>query len=577
MAWSFRPGIRTEIVFTLTVLMAGTVALIGILFIKVEERNLLEQRIRGGKQMIASLQSYLRDLTPENLEVSQGQNPPENFQRLLTLFAQSELFSSLTVVNREFCILADSRPERVGKILRDEDLEKALATQKTFVHGSGESFSLMKKAPLLISAPLFMQGKTQGVIRGELSLDDIREALFRSQTTVFLYIFLTAFLLIVVGSFLLSRVIINPLKKLVQMSGKIAEGNLNPLSEPSGGDEIGTVFSSFNHMASRLRESRTKMEEYIHSLERVNRELRLAQDEVIRSEKLASIGRLAAGVAHEVGNPTGAILGYLDLLSKGGLSPEEGRDVLQRAENEAERIQRIVRELLDFSRPAPRLEGEVEINTVIASALSLLSHQKKIWEQIQIVKEFQEDLPKWRGDPHQLQQVMINIFLNAADAMASNDPAQMGRERRLRVTTKALPIGEVPAISGPTPQGRKEDSPGMDYSLLRSPKSGAPVPSPREVQSVVQVEVEDTGPGIPPEALSKIFDPFYSTKPPGEGTGLGLAICLRILESYGGRIFTQSEKGKGTLFTILLPILNNSPQSTRRTQRERALCGLGGE
>ncbi len=353
MAWSFRPGIRTEIVFTLTVLMAGTVALIGILFIKVEERNLLEQRVRGGKQMIIALQSFLRDLKPENLEVSQGQNPPENFQRLLTLFAQSELLSNLTVVNREFRILADSRPERVGKILRDEDLEKALATEKIFVHGSGESFSLMKKAPLLISAPLIMQGKTQGVIRGELSLDDIREALFRSQTTVFLYIFLTAFLLIVMGSFLLSRVIINPLKKLVQMSEKIAEGDLDSLSEPSGGDEVGKVFSSFNHMSSRLRESRAKMEEYIHSLERVNRELRRAQDEVIRSEKLASIGRLAAGVAHEVGNPTGAILGYLDLLSKGGLSPEEGREVLQRAENEAERIQRIVRELLDFSRPAP--------------------------------------------------------------------------------------------------------------------------------------------------------------------------------------------------------------------------------
>jgi signal transduction histidine kinase len=262
-------------------------------------------------------------------------------------------------------------------------------------------------------------------------------------------------------------------------------------------------------------------------------------------------------VAHEVGNPTGAILGYLDLLSKGGLSPEEGREVLQRAENEAERIQRIVRELLDFSRPAPRLEGEVEINAVITSSLSLLSHQKKIWEQIQVVKEFQEDLPKWRGDPHQLQQVMINILLNAADAMASNDPAQMGRERRLRVTTKALPVGEVPEFSEPTPQGRKEDSPGVDYSLLRAPKSGVPVPSPREVQSVVQVEVEDTGPGIPPEALSKIFDPFYSTKPPGEGTGLGLAICLRILESYGGRIFTESEKGKGTRFTILLPIFNS--------------------
>ncbi len=554
MAWSFRPGIRTEIVFTLTVLMAGTVALIGILFIKIEERNLLEQRVGGGKQMIASLQFFLRDSKPENLEISPDQNPPENFQRLLTLFAQSELFYNLSVVNREFRILADSRPERVGKILRDEDLEKALATGKVFVHGTGESFSLMKKAPLLISAPLIMQGKTLGVIRGELSLDDIRGTLFRSQTTVFLYIFLTAFLLIVVGSFLLSRVIINPLKKLVQMSEKIAEGNLNPLSEPSGGDEVGKVFSSFNHMASRLRESRAKMEEYIHSLERVNRELRRAQDEVIRSEKLASIGRLAAGVAHEVGNPTGAILGYLDLLSKGGLSPEEGREVLQRAENEAERIRRIVRELLDFSRPSPRIEENVEINAVITSALSLLSHQKKIWEQIRVVKEFQDDLPKWRGDPHQLQQVMINIFLNAADAMASSDPARMDGERRLRVATKVLAVEELPEFLEPAPQRRKEDSPGVNYSLLRAPKSSSPAPSGREVQSVVQVEVEDTGPGIPPEALSKIFDPFYSTKPPGEGTGLGLAICLRILESYGGRIFPESEKGKGTLFTILLPI-----------------------
>jgi hypothetical protein len=551
MAWSFRPGIRTEIVFTLTVLMAGAVALVGVLFLKVEERNLLEQKIREGKQGVSALQNFLQDWKPEG----RGPDPAGNLQRVVSLFTQGHPLSRFSVVDRDFRILADSRPDQVGKILHDEDLEKAMASGKTFAHGTGEdpSFSLMKKTPLRISAAWVLQERTVGGIRADLALDDLREILFRSQSIVFLYVFLTAFLLIVVGSFLLSRVIINPLKKLVQMSDKIAEGDLDSGSEPPGGDEVGRVFSSFHHMASRLREDRAKMEEYIQSLERVNRDLRRAQDEIIRSEKLASIGRLAAGVAHEVGNPTGAILGYLDLLAKGGLSPAEEKEVLERAEGEAERIRRIVRELLDFARPSPRLDEAVEVNEVINRALSLLSHQKKVWEQIQVAKEFQEELPRWKGDPHQLQQVMINLFLNAADAMASASPPPGEKGKRLRVATRALTLGEVPEFPDFVPQRRKEDRPRLDYSLLRS-RRDSPAQVSQEIQSILQVEVEDTGPGIPSETLGRIFEPFYSTKPPGEGTGLGLAICLRILESYGGRISVQSEKGKGTRFTVLLPI-----------------------
>jgi two-component system NtrC family sensor kinase len=551
MAWSFRPGIRTEIVFTLTVLMAGAVTLVGVLFLKVEERNLLEQKIKEGKQMVTALQSFLQEGKPEGT----GSKPAENLPRVATLFAQGHPLSRFSVVDRDFRILADSRPEEIGKILRDENLEKAMATGRMFAHGAGEgqSFSLVKKSSLRVSAAWVLQGRTVGGIRAELPLDDLREMLFRSQAIVFLYVFLTAFLLVVMGSILLSRVIINPLKRLVRMSERIAEGDLESLTGNSGGDEVGKLFSSFNHMASRLREDRAKMEEYIRSLEKVNRELRRAQDEIIRSEKLASIGRLAAGVAHEVGNPTGAILGYLDLLTKGGLPPGEEREILRRTENEAERIRRIIRELLDFARPSPRLEEEVEVNQVIDRALSLLSHQKKMWEQIRVVKEFQPDLPKWKGDSHQLQQVMINLFLNAADAMASADPAQTGKEKELRITTRALLLEEASELWDSPPQRRKEDSPGRNYSLLRSRRD--PQGSlPREVRVAVEVVVEDTGPGILPEAMEKIFEPFYSTKPPGEGTGLGLAICLRILESYGGRISARSEKDKGALFIIQLPV-----------------------
>lgn len=550
MSFSFRPGIRTEIVFTLTILMAGAVAFVGFLFLKVEERNLMDQKIREGKQIVGALQRFLQDWAPE----SPGKTLSENLDRVVFLFAQGHPDLHFTVVNRDFNILADSRPDQVGKVLRDMGLEKAMASGKIFAHGaeSEESFSLMKKSPLLISSAWLLGDQTVGGIRAEIPLEDLKETLFRSQSILFLYFFLTAFLLIVVGSFLLSRVILKPLKKLMQMSDKIAEGNLELMSGPSGGNEVGRVLASFNHMISRLREDRSKMEEYIASLKKVNRELRLAQEEIIRSEKLASIGRLAAGVAHEVGNPTGAILGYLDLLSKGGLAEAERAEVLKRAELEAERIRRIVRELLEFSRPSARREEEVEVNTVIDRALSLLSHQKKVWEQIHVIREFQKDLPRWRGNPHHLQQVMINLLLNAADALVANDPGQTGGEKEVRITTQALPPGELGDSLGPAAR-RKEVSPGADSSLFGIDRGVHP-PSLQEVSSILQVDVEDSGPGIPAERLERIFDPFYSTKPPGEGTGLGLAICLGILESYGGKISVQSESGKGARFTILLPI-----------------------
>lgn len=550
----FRPGIRTEIVFTLTVLMAGAIALIGVLFLKVEEHNLLQQKIKGGQQIIASLEHFLKDIDPANL----GQPGPtkinEQLQKISSLLGQSHLFAHFSIVDSNFRVLADSKPERIGQIIKDGEIAQALEKGLVHTHTLGEegSFSLMKKTPLYISAPLILRNERWGALRGEYALDDIREIYSRSQSMLFLYILFDAFILITVGSFLLSRIIIKPLKKLDQMTEKIAEGDLNLLSEETSGDEIGRLIFSFNRMASRLKEDRQKLQDYIQSLEKVNRELRQAQNELIRSEKLASIGRLAAGVAHEVGNPTSAILGYLDLLATGNLSPEEEKEVLQRAAKEAERIRRIIRELLDFSRPSPGVEEEVDINAIILNTLSLLSHQKKLWAQVQVQKNLADDLPKWKGDPHQIQQVLINLLLNAFDAFKSPDFIKTGREKKIRLATSILSPEEVSTFISTIPRRRKEDPPQADYSKLRL-KGEIPRPA-GEIVSIIQIEVEDNGPGIAAESINKIFDPFYTTKPPGEGTGLGLAICLRILESYGGRILVKSAEGKGANFMIQLPI-----------------------
>ncbi len=565
MAWNLRPGIRMEIVFTLTVLVAGTMALVGFLFLKFEEHNLLQQKVASGRQLMASVQRFLQDRDPAEFETPKGNDPSEGLQRIVSLFIQSQAFARFSVVNPEFRIVADSEVQQVGKRLQDAELEKAWNTGKVIAHGlaEGGSVSLMKKGPMLISAPLILRGKNVGVLRGEMSLDDLREILSRSQTLFFFYIILNAAVFIVVGSFLLSRVIVNPLRSLVQMSEKIADGNLDTSPEPTGGDEVARLFSSFNQMASRLREDREKMQEYIHSLEKVNRELRRAQNEVIRSEKLASIGRLAAGIAHEVGNPTGAILGYLDLLAKGAMTEGEDKEVLIRAGKEAERIRRIIRDLLDFSRPSSEKEEDVDVNGVIQSAFSLLYHQKRTWEQIRVETDFQEDLPKWKGDFHQLQQVMINLFLNAADALTSPEMAAAQREKKLRVKTRSMGPEEAEAFMASQTKRRKEDLPGVDYSLLRSREASFHL-LPSETLVVIRIDVEDSGPGIAQEIIGKIFDPFFSTKPPKEGTGLGLAICLRLLDLYRGKIFVQSEVGKGTIFTAILPVLPTLQWKDRR-------------
>jgi signal transduction histidine kinase len=279
-------------------------------------------------------------------------------------------------------------------------------------------------------------------------------------------------------------------------------------------NEISHLSMSLNRMLKRLAEDKEQMATQILSLEQANEELKDAREVVLRSEKLSSLGRLAAGVAHEVGNPIGSILGYTDLLMARIENDAEATDYLVRIESEISRINTIVRELVDFSRSSPGEPAPVEVNALVSDAVSFFSHQK-LMASVELQAHLEEDVGMVWADGAQLKQVLINLLLNACDAFEDTGCISVHSRRRA------------------------------------NPQPGKHGPDPQQGETI-EICVSDTGTGIAASELDKIFDPFYTTKPPGKGTGLGLAISFRIVESFGGTLNVESKEGKGSTFTIRL-------------------------
>jgi signal transduction histidine kinase len=285
------------------------------------------------------------------------------------------------------------------------------------------------------------------------------------------------------------------------------------LPDPSR-NEIGQLFRSLNKMLKRLGENKQELQSHIASLEEANEELKKAQKEIIRSEKLASMGRLATGVAHEIGNPIGIVLGYLELLDKGGLDKEEKKDFLNRIESEIRRISGIIRQLLNFSGTSSGERMQTSLHSLINETISILKPQPMM-ASINLDIDLKAERDEVLADSDQLKQVFLNIIMNAADAMG--DDVASDEESRPKTLT-----------------------------VRTSNKNGT-----------IEIIFADEGPGIPEQELAHIFDPFFTTKEPGKGTGLGLSVCYRIIEGLGGSIRAESEIGKGTTIILDIPLHQN--------------------
>ncbi|MBI4513430.1 MAG: HAMP domain-containing protein [Gemmatimonadetes bacterium] len=356
------------------------------------------------------------------------------------------------------------------------------------------------------------------------------------------------------GHYKLSRLVLRAVDAMVAGAGNIAAGAYEArLDETAGAAELSRLAGSVNAMAERLIQNQRTLAENVRSLDETNRLLTQARDELIRAEKLASVGQLAAGIAHEVGNPLGAILGHLDVARRRGQVEGVLYEDLKR---EAVRIDRIVRGLLDYSRARQAAPRPLDVNAVVRGAVELLEAQGR-FQGIAVDLHLAEQIPAVRADPTQLEQVLVNLLLNAAEAVGDG----RGERVELRTEVTRWEPARLRGV-GATAGRRRDDPPGVNYSHLRRLRQiGVTAPDARFTvgAELVKIVVRDDGPGIPDEIRARIFEPFFTTKEPGRGTGLGLAVAQRLIEGMDGTIEAANAGERstgaagGAVFTILLP------------------------
>jgi signal transduction histidine kinase len=324
--------------------------------------------------------------------------------------------------------------------------------------------------------------------------------------------------LVIFGGVFLDRTVLSPVRKLASAAEKVAAGDYSLRVEGVEGNEVGQLAASFNRMVEGILEAQER--------------LRRSGEETFRSEKLATVGRLAAGVAHEVGNPLMAIRGYAEHLLKHPPGAAESKECLEKVVEETKKIENIVRGLLSVASPGGGREGATDVNAVVRETVEMLSY-RNLFRDVEVRLELGET-PRAAILEDRFRQVLLNLVINAVDAMKG----------RGRVTVRTWVV-EGWSAGRRSPLRRRDTDPAeMDGTKLRAAGDGT--------GGGVALAVTDTGGGIPAGDLPLLFDPFFTTKEPGKGTGLGLSVSRTIVEGAGGEIRAESEEGVGATFLVVL-------------------------
>jgi signal transduction histidine kinase len=332
---------------------------------------------------------------------------------------------------------------------------------------------------------------------------------------VALYMLTFALALLTFAYFVLTRLIVQPVEALVHAANRVAGGARFLVVPRTGARELAELGVSVQSMTARLMRGEDAQRAKVEELTQTTAVLGEARRQLVRSEQLASVGRLSAGLAHEIGNPIAAILGMLDLLIDGGLTPAEEADFLLRIKRETERVSGILRDLLDFARPEGGSTNSTQVPAAPADVATVvddvfaLARPQKPFKVVQLALDDGGEPARVALSAPRLTQVLLNVVLNAGAAIQSRE----GGPRAEDVVTVRV---------------RRDDA-------------------------VVRIAIEDTGPGVPESIRTRIFEPFVTSKDVGEGTGLGLAVCRGVVEAAGGTIVLDEGFGPGARLVVELP------------------------
>ncbi|MCB9728767.1 MAG: HAMP domain-containing protein [Deltaproteobacteria bacterium] len=494
-----RWGIRTQVLLALAVVLAFGLIASYLVTSRVTQAAVVESRVRQAREAAALVADAFEGVSVD------GHALADLTARLRAITEPDMVY----VLGPDMLPIADSAEGRRRFEATVSPRELAPLRQSDVAH---EVVRGQDGRPLLVvMAPFVGSPRPPGTdpVRQPVAvclLAELGPTMDRAERIERLFLLFTLIILVLavlLGYILLGRTVIRPVHQLLRIVARVSGGGEpSPslaIAKPSG--ELGQLYTAFQKMIDTLSVDRRRIQLQVSELELANREIARTQERLVRTEKLASVGELAAGVAHEIGNPIAVLQGYLEMLADPELPEERRREYLAIMETSVERIGTIIRDLLDFARPAEDAEPLCDAVAVARAAAKLVGPQKR-FKTLELRLRLPAAAVPVAIPAGRLEQVLVNLLLNAADASPEDAAVE------LRVVAR---------------------------------------------RGQVEITIADEGMGITQTGLNRIFDPFFTTKEPGKGTGLGLAVCHGIAQSYGGSIEVLSTVGKGASFTVVLP------------------------
>ncbi|MHB1050929.1 MAG: sensor histidine kinase [Bacteroidota bacterium] len=534
-----------KLILSFTVIMTVVGIVSSYMHVIIQEKQLLDSMMLGADQLSGSISSA----TWHAMLLDQRESAYETMQTI----AQKQGIRRIRIFNKEGRIMFSTVPADTGIVDKDAEacfmchsaqqpLVKVDVPTRARVYRTADQLRTLSmitpiyNEPSCTDAPCHAHPTSQnvlGVLDVSMSLDTVDKEMALLQIRVVAISFSIVIVMSLFIMYFTKHFIDKPIQQLIVGTHAVSEMQLDKSIVIESSEELGELAQSFDQMRIRLRQALEEINQFTESLEMKIRErtdqLKVAHQKLLHSDRLSSLGQLSASVAHEINNPLSGVLNLTMLMQRimkeGGVPKErveEFRKYLAQVVHETARVGRIVQDLLAFSRRSKPLRSKVDINSIIRSTVNLLDHKLKLLG-VQIDLQLQADLPTVHSDSSQMQQVVLNLIMNAAEA-AQNKPD-----------------GKVTVVT-----------------------------SVDETQRQMKFQVTDNGEGISDENLSKIFSPFFTTKGEGKGVGLGLAVVFGIIEAHKGDIDVQSTIHVGTTFTVKLPI-EDPTDGDRKTEDQKGI------